>query len=187
MLQPMPATRVLIPRDRIAHRVAELGAQLTADLLQAQRTGTDGRIVLVPVLTGAMLFVADLVRAMPVKLSIRPVTLSSYPGTATSSQGVTIQGGVPTDLAGAHVVVVDDILDSGQTLALLNRLMLAQRPASVRIAVLLRKDASTGRRVEHVEVDYVGFDIPDEFVIGYGLDYDGFYRNLPDVCVLEPS
>jgi hypoxanthine phosphoribosyltransferase len=92
---------------------------------------------------------------------------------------------VPTDLRGAHVVIVDDILDSGRTLGLLRRVVEAQHPASTQIAVLLRKRKAGGRD-EHVEVEHVGFEIEDEFVIGYGLDYDGYFRNLPDIGVLAP-
>jgi hypoxanthine phosphoribosyltransferase len=119
-------------------------------------------------------------------MSIRPVVVSSYPGTATSSQGANIHGAVPTDLQGAHVVIVDDILDSGRTLGLLRRVIAAQNPASLRIAVLLRKSKRDGRD-EDVDVEYAGFDIEDEFVIGYGLDYDGYFRNLPDIGVMGES
>jgi hypoxanthine phosphoribosyltransferase len=179
--------RVLISRDRIAARVADLGRQITADLERSMASGPAGQsLVLVPILTGSMVFLADVIRHIPLQMSIRPVTIRSYPGTATTSHGAAIMGDVPTDLAGTHVLIVDDILDSGRTLGLLRRLFMAQRPASLRIAVLLRKDEATGRREEKVEVEYVGFDIGDEFVIGYGLDYDGYYRNLPDIGVLSP-
>lgn len=187
MSSGLKVNKILIGRDRIAERVGELGRQITMDYAPerlATPVGGDPQIVLVPVLTGAMVFVADLIRHIPIKLSIRPVTISSYPGTATSTQGASIQGAVPTDLAGKHVLLVDDILDSGKTLGLLRRLIAAQNPASVRLAVLLRKDEASGRRLEHVDVEYVGFDIPDEFVVGYGLDFDGFYRNLPDIGVM---
>jgi hypoxanthine phosphoribosyltransferase len=186
----MELKRVLIDRGLIAARVSELGQQIAADYSpQTLRAAgapadTEPQLVLVPVLTGAIVFVADLIRSAPVKMSIRPVTISSYPGTATSTQGAAIQGAVPTDLKGKHVLLVDDILDSGKTLGLLKRLIEAQQPASLRVAVLLRKDEKSGRRQEHVDVDYVGFDIPDEFVVGYGLDYDGYYRNLPDIGIL---
>jgi len=141
--------------------------------------------VLVPILTGSLVFTADLIRHIPVKMSIRPVVITSYPGTATTSQGANIQSAVPTDLCGAHVILVDDILDSGRTLGLLKRVVQAQRPASVRLAVLLRKNKPGGRD-EQVDVEYAGFDIEDEFVIGYGLDYDGYFRNLPDIGVMGP-
>src|SRR5688572_25595968 len=180
--------RVLIGRERIAVRIAEMGGEITADLSrELLRAGAgDERIVLVPILTGAMVFVADLIRHVPLKMSIRPVTLSSYPGMATESQGVSLRGDVPTDLSGAHVLIVDDILDSGRTLGLLRRMISAQRPASVRIAVLLNKYKRHGRE-EEVKVEYAGFEIEDEFVVGYGLDFDGYFRNLPDVMVLGPE
>lgn len=178
--------RILISRDRLAVRVAEIGADLTRDLRTSVAAApSPPRIVLVPILTGSLVFLADLIRHIPLPMSIRPVTISSYPGMATSSQGANISGAVPTDLGGAHVVIVDDILDSGRTLGLLRRIIAAQNPASLRVAVLLRKDESIGRREEHVDVEYVGFDIGDEFVVGYGLDFDGLYRNLPDIGVLK--
>ena len=175
--------RVLIDRDRIARRVASLGEQIAQDIALATRSSDEQHpLVLVPVLTGSMLFVADLVRSIPLKLSIEPVTISSYPGTSTTSQGASIKGAMPTNLAGAHVLVVDDILDSGRTLGLIKRVIEAQRPASVRLAVLLAKRKV---RDEPVEADYAAFEIDDDFVVGYGLDYDGHYRNLPDVMVLD--
>jgi hypoxanthine phosphoribosyltransferase len=181
------AHRVLIDRDRIAERIGAMGEEITADLSrELLRAGGEERVVLVPILTGSMVFVADLIRHMPIKMSIQPVTLSSYPGTAKESQGVSLKGDIPTDLSGAHVLIVDDILDSGRTLGLLRRMITAQRPASVRIAVLLNKQKPEGR-AEDVTVEYAGFDIDDEFVVGYGLDYDGYFRNLPDVMVLEPD
>lgn len=180
---PMQVQRTLISRTQIAERNAVLGSQITADLRRRTAGETNPRVVLMPILTGALVFTADLIRHIPVQMSIRPVTISSYPGTATSSQGANIHGAVPTDLHGAHVLIVDDILDSGRTLGLLRRVVEAQRPASVQIAVLLRKN-KPGGRAEHVEVEYAGFEIEDEFVIGYGLDYDGYFRNLPDIGVL---
>lgn len=182
----MKLGRILISRDQIASRVADMGRRIASDL-EAATAAPDGAgsIVLVPILTGAVVFVADLIRHIPLPMSIKPVTVTSYPGTATSSQGANIRGGVPVDLRGAHVLVVDDILDSGRTLGLIRRLIAAQGPASLRIAVLLRKHKPAGRD-EDVHVEYAGFDIDDLFVVGYGLDYDGFYRNLPDIAVLEP-
>lgn len=182
----MHIARVLITRDQIARRVAEMGREITADFLAsgAGAPGVEPQVVLIPILTGSLVFVADLIRHMPVQMSIRPVTITSYPGAATASQGATIQGGLPTDLKDRHVLIVDDILDSGRTLGLLRRMIDAQRPASLRLAVLLNKHKAAGRD-EHVEVDHSGFDIADEFVVGYGLDYDGLWRNLPDIGVLE--
>lgn len=179
----MQVQRILISRDQIAARVADIGRQLTADLRAAGADRPDQRIVMVPILTGALVFTADLIRHIPLQLSIRPVTISSYPGKSTSTQGATISGAVPTDLAGAHVIIVDDILDSGRTLGLLKRVIAAQLPASLRLAVLLDKHKPEGRD-EEVSVEYAGFNIANEFVIGYGLDYDGYFRNLPDIAVL---
>jgi hypoxanthine phosphoribosyltransferase len=173
---------VLIDESRIAARVRELGGQLAADLQrEVEGSGID-RIVLIPILTGAVVFVADLIRHMPLKLSLGVVAVSSYPGRTMESKGAAIRGELPKDLAGKHVVIVDDILDSGQTLGLIRDLVVEQRPASLRICVMLRKDVP--RRVP-VAVDYVGFDIPDAFVVGYGLDYDGFYRNYPQIGTIR--
>lgn len=184
----MAGQRVLISRERIAARVAEIGRDLTDQMAReadrlAARGEAPGPIIMVPVLTGALVFVADLIRNMPLSMAIKPVTLSSYPGKSTSSQGVTVQSGVPTDLRGSRVVLVDDILDSGQTLGLLRRMVLAQNVQSLRTVVLLNKHKPGGRS-EEVPIEFAGFDIEDEFVVGYGLDYDGLYRNVPDILVL---
>lgn len=179
--------RVLIDREAIAEKVRALGAEIAADIQRAierHRDPDDAQVVLIPILTGALVFTADLIRQMPVMLSLRVVAVSSYPGKSMASKGAKIAGELPTDLRGKHVIVVDDILDTGQTLAVVKKLIQEQAPASVRICVLLRKPESA--RKEHVEADYVGFDIPDEFVVGYGLDYDGFYRNYPQIAVLRP-
>ena len=181
----MKVARTLISREQIAQRTAALGVQITADLKKHMAGEDQPRVVLMPILTGALVFTADLIRNIPVQMSIRPVTISSYPGTATSSQGANIHGAVPTDLKGAHVLIVDDILDSGRTLGLLRRVIAAQRPASLQIAVLLNKKKAGGRS-EEVECEYSGFEIEDEFVVGYGLDYDGYFRNLPDIGVIAP-
>ena len=176
--------RTLIPRDKIAARVTQMGRAISEDLRAAGAESAGQRIVMVPILTGAIVFVADLIRAMDVQMSVRPITVSSYPGAATTTQGANIRGDVPTDLKSAHVILVDDILDSGRTLGLLKRVIAAQRPGSLRIAVLLSKRKPQGRD-EEVSVEYSGFDIEDEFVVGYGLDYDGYFRNLPEIVTLK--
>lgn len=184
--------RILIDRDRIARRVEQLGAQIAEDIrgdlerqghLDAHGEATD-RVVLIPVLTGSIVFVADLIRHMPLKFSLELVAVSSYPGKSMESKGVSLRGEIPQTLAGKHVLVVDDILDSGQTLLAVKRLVDEQGPASCRLCVLLEK---TGKKRVDVAADYAGFEIPDEFVVGYGLDYDGYYRNLPEIGVLRPS
>ena len=174
--------RVLIDEARIAARVREMGSQIARDLQRdVERTGQD-QITLIPILTGAVVFVADLIRQMPLKMRLGVVAVSSYPGRTMQSKGAAIRGELPQDLAGKHILIVDDILDSGRTLGLVRRLAAEQRPASLRIAVLLRKEVG---RAEEVDVEYVGFDIPDAFVVGYGLDYDGHYRNYPQIAVLK--
>lgn len=181
--------RILVTREQIAARVGEMARDiardLQADLIRDGHSALDeDRVVLIPIMTGAMIFAADLIREMPVKLSIGLVTVSSYPGQSVSSKGAQLASALPGNLAGKHVLVIDDILDSGQTLALVREVVGAQNPASLRIAVLLDKKT---RRVREVPVDYVGFEIPDEFVVGYGLDYDGYYRNHPEIAVLSRS
>lgn len=171
--------RILIDRTAIARRVAEMGAQIASDL--ELDTGAD-RLVVVPVMTGALVFAADLVRTMPMRLRLELISASSYPGQATTSQGVSLGNGPTDELTGAHVLILDDIFDSGRTLAAVRGLVEAIGPASVRTAVLLRKEVD---RAVDMEPDYVGFDVPDAFVVGYGLDYDGWYRNLPNIAVLR--
>lgn len=175
--------RILIDRTRIATRVAEMGTQIASDL--ELTTGAD-RLVVVPVLTGALVFTADLVRTMPMRLRLELIEASSYPGRATRSQGVTLGAGPTETLANAHVLIVDDIFDSGRTLAAVTRLVAEHNPASMRTAVLLRKLVERASDVSpDMEPDYIGFDVPDAFVVGYGLDHDGWYRNLPDIGVLQ--
>ncbi len=179
--------QILITREQIEQRVTEIGQQLADDLTaELVAEGEDAlshpdRIVLVPIMTGGMVFAADLIRHIPIKLSLDVVTVSSYPGAATESKGAKLKGSLPKNLAGRHVVVIDDILDSGQTLALIRELVNEQNPASFRSCVMLDKSE---RRVADISADYAGFQIPDEFVVGYGLDYNGFYRNLPDIVAL---
>lgn len=180
--------QVLISRERIAARVRELAGQLAADLARQLRQeqagpGVEGRVVLVPIMTGAMIFTADLIREMPIKLALGLVAVSSYPGESITSKGAHLASELPRDLAGKHVVIIDDILDSGQTLHLIRKGIIEQQAASVRICVLLNKQVP---RVVEVTPDYVGFDIPDAFVVGYGLDYDGYYRNYPEIATLKP-
>ncbi|MEM8834724.1 MAG: hypoxanthine phosphoribosyltransferase [Planctomycetota bacterium] len=182
--------RVLIERAQIKQRVRELGevlAQELMDVLEAEGEGPADhadRVVMLPVMTGAMVFTADLIRRMPVKLSMRLVTVSSYAGQTTESRGAAFRGVIPRDLGGRHVVIIDDILDTGRTLQLVRDIVREQNPASVRSCVLLDKPE---RREVDIRAEHVGFEIPDAFVVGYGLDYDGYYRNVPDIRVLDAS
>ncbi|MGA0872778.1 MAG: phosphoribosyltransferase [Phycisphaerales bacterium] len=174
--------RVLLSEAEIAARIDELAANLRQDLAAAG-AGDDG-IVLMPVMTGSMLFVADLVRRLPQKLRLELALVSSYPGKAMESRGAKLSMPLPTELAGRHVVIVDDILDSGGTIRFLRSELAKQSPASLRSVVLLRKP-----RPDAIDVacEHVGFEIPDEFVVGYGLDFDGLYRNLPYIGTLRPD
>lgn len=172
--------RILIDRDSIADRVEQLGERLVHDLAPVADAGN---LVVMPVMTGSIFFTADLVRHLPLAFRILPITLSSYPGTSTSSLGHVEQvTAMPPDLEGRTVLVIEDILDSGRTLKYLNDALLAAGAGDIRACVLLRKDTT---RACEVDCGYVGFDIPDDFVVGYGLDYDGLYRNLPDIAVLR--
>lgn len=182
-----PPGEILIGEREIAGRVSAIATELSESLradLRREGLGLDapGRVVFIPVLSGAIVFFADLIRQLPVALSTELVSVSSYRGATTESLGASVVGALPRDLAGKHVVIVDDILDTGRTLGLLKAEIAAQQPASLRICVLLRKERE---RDVPVEADLVGFDIPDVFIVGYGLDYDGHYRNLRDIRLLD--
>ena len=168
---------VLLSSEQVQARVAELGAQLSTDY-----AGRDP--VLVSVLKGSIIFLADLVRAMPIPLSIDLMEVSSYGASTESSGQVRILKDLSTSIAGREVVVVEDIIDTGLTLNYLLRYLHDKGPASIRICCLLDKPA---RRLAEIEIEYRGFTIPDRFVIGYGLDYGERYRNLPYIGVLRPS
>ena len=170
--------RVLVPSSAIAARVAALAQTIGEDYAHA-----DGRLTVVPVMTGSLLFAADLVRALPQRrMRIQLTTVSSYGGKATATRGSAIVGALPKHLEGHHVLIVDDILDSGGTLRLLRSEFESRGAASVRACVLLRKKIESALSTP---CEYVGFDIGDEFVVGYGLDYDDLYRNLPYVGTLR--
>ena len=169
--------RVLISRQQIAQRVGEIAQQITAD-------HAGGEITIVPVMTGAMIFCGDLIRQIPIAMKIGLLTVSSYPGASLQSRGPQILGGQNVEVRDRHVLLVDDVLDSGKTIGLVSPLLRNSGAAAVKVCVLLRKDRPAARAVK---VDYVGFDIPDEFVVGYGLDFNDYYRNLPDIVTLKRS
>lgn len=175
--------KVLIYKETIAARVAEMARQITADHSQPGEPDL-GEVTIVPILTGAMILCADLIRHIPIEMKIGLLTVSSYPGSALQSRGSQLLGQQLGDIRGRHVLLLDDILDSGGTLKLVVPILKDLGAASVKTAVLLRKDRPAAKEVP---VDYVGFEIPDEFVVGYGLDYNNYYRNLPDICVLTPE
>jgi hypoxanthine phosphoribosyltransferase len=176
---------VLVTEQQIDEKIAELGKQLAEDY--AERCPGNGRasdLVLVGVLKGAVMFMTDLARALPIPVQLEFMAVSSY-GSATSSSGVVrILKDLDRDIAGRHVLIVEDIIDSGRTLSWLLKNLEARGPASLEVCALLRKPDAV--KVD-VSVRYVGFDIPNEFVIGYGLDYAERYRDLPFIGTLDPG
>ena len=169
-------SRVLYTKEQIAERIDELAAEIDRDY-----AGQD--LLLVGVLNGAVMVMADLSRALTIHCRMDWMAVSSY-GSGTQSSGVVrILKDLSTDITGVHVLVVEDIIDTGLTLSYLISNLLSRSPASLKIMTVFRKpDAAQNA----VEVAYVGFDIPNEFVVGYGLDYDGRYRNLTSVGALSP-
>jgi hypoxanthine phosphoribosyltransferase len=166
---------VLITADQIRTRVDELAADIRAAYAGKPFT-------VVGILTGSMVFLADLIRRIDLPLQIGLVSASSYRGTATSPGTLVIRDELLPDVRGRHLLVLDDILDTGQTITRLNDHLLAKGAASVKTCVLLRK---IGRQRVPFEPDYCGFPIPDKFVIGYGLDFNDEYRHLPFIGVLS--
>ena len=168
--------RILVSREEIAEAVKKLGKQLTEDY-------ADRAPVMVGILKGAVVFFADLIREIDLPLDIDFMSISSY-GSSTKSSGVVrILKDLDRDITGKDVLVVEDIVDSGLTLSHLKQVLETRNAASVSIVTLLDKPA---RRKVPLEVQYSCFSIPDAFVVGYGLDYDEKYRNLPDIGVLHP-
>ena len=166
---------VLVPSDDIQEKVRELGERITQDY-------RGEKLLLVGILRGAVVFLSDLMRHLQLPCEIDFMDISSY-GTGTQSSGVVrILKDLEEDITGRHVLIVEDIVDTGLTLSYLLRSLQARKPASLEICALLTKPSR--RRVE-LDIKYLGFEVPDEFVVGYGLDYAGAYRNLPDICVLK--
>jgi len=178
-IQLEPSVRVLFSTEQIAARVRELGLDIARDLGPVTR-----RPVYVGVLKGACLFMGDLARATPLDVEFDFVTLSSYGSGTTSSGNVRLESDLRNDIAGRHVVVCEGVVDSGRSLTFLIDLLKQRNPASIKIATLL--DKVPCRKIP-VPVDYAGWRIRDEFVIGYGMDFGEKYRNLPYVGVLEEA
>jgi hypoxanthine phosphoribosyltransferase len=169
-----PTLRVLISAERIQTRVRELGEQISRDYPQ-------GNLHLICILKGATFFMTDLARAMKQDVFVDFMGISTYGKGKTSSGEVKVTKDLDISLEGADVLIVEDIVDSGVTLNYLLHVLEQRKPRSIRIAALLDKPE---RRLRPVHVSYVGFQIPDEFVVGYGLDYGEKYRNLDDICVM---
>ncbi|MEW5988147.1 MAG: hypoxanthine phosphoribosyltransferase [Chloroflexota bacterium] len=174
----LDVAHVLIDGERLQERIQALARQIDQDYHDLDD------LLLVCVLRGAYIFLADLSRALNRPHALDFMGVSSYGSGMESSGAVQITLDLQEDIAGRHVLIVEDIIDSGRTLAYMRRLLLARSPASLRICALLNKPS---RRAVNVPVDYIGFDIPDEFVVGYGLDFDQLYRNLPYIAVLQPA
>ncbi|WP_137874225.1 hypoxanthine phosphoribosyltransferase [Rhodococcus sp. Q] len=172
---------VLISEEEIRDKTAELAAAI-AEKYPAD--APEGDLLLVGVLKGAIFFMTDLARALPIPTQMEFMAVSSY-GSSTSSSGVVrILKDLDKDIAGRNVLIVEDIIDSGLTLSWLMRNLSTRNPASLTVVTLLRKPEAT--KID-VNVEWVGFDIPNEFVVGYGLDYSERYRDLPYIGTLEPS
>lgn len=169
--------RLLIPEHEILARVRELGAQITRDY-------PEGPIYLIGILKGACFFLADLARAIERPVRIDFIGISSYGKGKSTSGEVKLTKDLDCSIEGADVLVVEDIIDSGLTLNYLVHVLSQRKPRSLRVVALLDKPS---RRIQPVDLAYVGFQIPDHFVVGYGLDYAEEYRNLRDVCVLEEA
>lgn len=168
---------VLIPHAQIQARVAELGAQISADY-----SGKD--LTVIGILKGSVLFMADLIRAISMPLAIDFMAVTSYGASTTSSGNVRILKDLDSSIMGRHLLIVEDIIDSGLTMQYLLNNLASRGAASLRVCTLLDKPE---RRLTDVRADYTGFAVPNEFVVGYGLDYNQMYRNLPDIGVLHPE
>ncbi len=170
---PSNELEILIPAEKIQARVAELGARISADY-------KDRPVLLVGVLTGSFVFLADLVRHLTCPIRIQFIGTKSYEGTSTTGQ-VQLTKDLDSVVEGVDVLIVEDIIDTGLTLSYLKKLIQQGQPASLKVATFLDKPS---RRKVEIKGDYVGFEIEDKFVVGYGLDYNQLHRNLPDLRVV---
>ncbi len=168
--------RILISDKELATRVKQMATEI------AQAYAAPEGLVLVTILSGSIIFLADLIRQLPIKMKIGLITVSSYPGSSTESQGAKLLSDLNVDITGRDVLIIDDILDTGNTLRFVRAKLEEKNPRSVKTAVLLRKPSKAPK---DVTADFVGFQIDDVFVIGYGLDFDDHYRNLPHIGVLK--
>lgn len=169
---------VLVTQEQLQQKVAELGAQISRDY-----EGKD--LLLVSILKGGAVFMADIMRAITIPCEIDFMAVSSYGGSNTNSTGlVKVIKDLDTNLDGKNLLIIEDILDTGITLSNLVPMLKMRNPNSVKLCTILSKPS---RRKANIEPDYLGFEVPDEFVVGYGLDYNELYRNLPYVGVLKPE
>lgn len=167
--------KVLVSKAELESKVRELGAVISRDY--------EGKeLVLIGILKGAAVFMSDLMREITFPVAVDYMSVSSYGSSATTSGVITIKQDIDTDIRGKHVLLVEDLIDTGLTLQHLKQLFALREAASVRICTILSKPS---RRLADIPIDYNGIDIPDEFVVGYGLDYAEQYRNLPEVWIVE--
>ena len=171
--------RIMLTEEQIQNRVKELGARIAADY-------ADKNPVMICILKGSTMFFADLLRAMPIRLTMDFMAVSSYGRSTKSSGEVEIRKDLSGSIEHRHAVIVEDIIDSGFTLSYLTRMLSARGAKSIKICTLLDKPARRAPGIT-LKADYSGFEIEDAFVVGYGLDYDEAYRNLPYIGVLKPS
>lgn len=169
--------RILIAPEEIQRRITELGQQISQDY-------KDKEIILVCILKGAFLFTSDLCRSITVPQRMDFMAVSSYGDSTKSSGIVKIDKDLSESIQNQHVLIVEDIIDSGLTLSYLQRILQDRKPASIKICVLCNKPSNLQ---QHVKVDYCGFTLEDEFVVGYGLDFKGYLRNLPYIGVVKPE
>lgn len=171
---------ILFTEDEISQRITELGSQITSDYKQRAEAGET--IIMISVLRGAAIFMADLVRSVELPIEMDYMAISSYGNGAKSSGVVRILKDLSSEIKGSHVLVAEDILDSGLTLKYLLKMLASREPASIEVVTLLRK-----KTLQQAKIDckYIGFECPDQFIVGYGLDYAEKYRNLPYIGVLK--
>lgn len=167
--------KILITKEELSERIKELGKAISKDY-----EGED--ILCIGILKGSVVFLSDLIREIKNNVSIDFMTVSSYGNSTETTGEIKIKKDLDSDISGKHVLIVEDIIDSGITLSRLKELLLKRNPASLKICTLLNKPE---RRIAEIDVDYIGFDIPNEFIIGFGLDYSEKYRELPFVGVLK--
>jgi hypoxanthine phosphoribosyltransferase len=177
VIDPAYLAEILIPADRLQSRIAELGAEISRDY-------AGKNLLLLAVLKGSVLFLSDLMRQITVPHAIDFMATSSYGSRIESTGVVRILKDLDAPIEGLHVLIVEDIIDTGRTLDYLTRILRPRMPESLRVCTLLNKPS---RREVQVAVDYIGFDIPNKFVLGYGLDYAELYRNLPYIAVPTPE
>ncbi|HHY04201.1 MAG TPA: hypoxanthine phosphoribosyltransferase [Thermoanaerobacterales bacterium] len=170
--------KVLISNEEIENKLKELGEIITKDYKDKKD------ILMIGVLKGAIVFMADLIRHIDLPIQIDFMAVSSY-GSSTKSSGVVrILKDLEENVEGKNIIIVEDIMDSGLTLSYLYKILMSRKPSSIKICALLDKPS---RRKVDIDLDYLGFEIPDYFVVGYGLDYNEKYRNMRDICILKPE